>query len=81
MLHAIIYSTACAQSNSLDELLEQTQIMGIVAGLSMLIIFATATWLRKMNYEAFYIVHVLMFMLILVAVGMYRPELVTKSSK
>jgi predicted ferric reductase len=54
--------------------------MGIVAGFAMISILATALALRSLLYEAFYIVHITMFMLILVAVGMHRPDLVTKST-
>lgn len=54
--------------------------MGIVAGISMLIMLTTALTLRKFRYEAFYITHIIMFMLILIVAGMHRPELSTKST-
>jgi predicted ferric reductase len=79
MLHAAVYRTAWSKSNSLDELLETSQVFGIVAGFSMLIIFATALLLRKIRYEIFYIVHILMFMLILITVGLHRPQFTTKT--
>ena len=40
----------------------------------MLIILATALFLRKLQYEFFYIVHILMFMVIVVMVGLHRPD-------
>jgi predicted ferric reductase len=40
----------------------------------MLIILATALFLRKLRYEFFYIVHILMFMVIVVMVGLHRPD-------
>jgi predicted ferric reductase len=56
------------------------QIMGIVAGFAMIIIFATALTLRILRYEAFYVIHVTMFMVILVTVSLHRPDLPTKST-
>ena len=53
--------------------------MGIVAGLSMLTILTTALFLKNICYEAFYIVHIIMFMLILIGVGMHRPDLSDKT--
>lgn len=79
MLHAVVYITAWSKSNTLDELLEASQVVGIVAGFAMLIIFSTVLLLRKLRYEIFYIVHILMFMLILVTVGLHRPQLATKT--
>lgn len=47
----------------------------------MLIIFVTATFLRKRNYETFYVFHVLMVTLLLVMAVLHRPYLImTKSS-
>jgi hypothetical protein len=53
--------------------------MGIVAGLAMVTMFTTALILRRFRYEAFYLVHIIMFMLIIIAVGMHRPDFQTKS--
>jgi hypothetical protein len=67
------------QHRNLSVFLERTQIMGIVAGLSMLTILTTAIFLKRIRYEAFYIVHIVMFMLILIGVGMHRPDLSDKT--
>ncbi|KAM0123556.1 hypothetical protein ACHAO1_011268 [Botrytis cinerea] len=73
MLHAIFYIIAEAQSDSYDKLLEKNQIFGIIAGISMLLIFLTSLLVYKMQYEIWYIIHVLMYLLILITVGMHRP--------
>lgn len=44
----------------------------------MLVIFASALLLRKLQYETFHIIHILMSALILVMVGMHRPDLTKK---
>lgn len=77
MLHAVVYITAWSQTNNLPELLEKTQIMGIIGGFAMLTILATTLLLRKLRYEVFYIVHIVMFMLILIVIGMHRPNIST----
>jgi predicted ferric reductase len=53
--------------------------MGIIGGFAMLAILGTALLLRKLRYEVFYIVHIIMFMLILIVVGMHRPDLSRKT--
>lgn len=79
LLHAVVYIVAWSQSNSLEKLLEKSQVMGIIGGFAMLVILATALLLRKLRYEVFYIIHIVMFMLILIVVGMHRPDLSKKA--
>jgi NAD(P)H-flavin reductase len=79
VLHAILYIVTDAKIASLSDLLELEQIMGIVAGLAMLSMLTTALALRRIQYEAFYIVHIVMYILVIIAVGMHRPEFQTKS--
>lgn len=79
MLHAVEYTTAFAKSNDLHELLETSQVVGIVAGIAMLVILSTALLLRKVRYEVFYIIHIAIFMLILVMVGLHRPDFARKT--
>jgi predicted ferric reductase len=78
-MHAVVYIIAWSKSNSLDQLLERTQVAGIVAGFAMVTILGTVLLLRKLRYEVFYVVHIVMFMLILITVRMHRPELATKT--
>lgn len=53
--------------------------MGIVAGLAMLSILTTTFLLRRVRYEVFYIVHIIMFMVVIIGVGMHRPDFKTQS--
>jgi len=80
LLHGVIYIIAWVKTDNLEELLEKTQVMGITAGFAFLVILATALFLRRRRYEVFYIIHIVMFMLILVLVGMHRPDLGTKAA-
>jgi predicted ferric reductase len=77
-LHAVIYIVTLAKSANLKELKEEDIIMGEVAVFSMLIIVAVSLLLRKLRYEVFYVVHITMFMLIVIAVGMHRPMVASK---
>jgi ferredoxin-NADP reductase len=79
LLHAVLYIITDANLESLSDLLELEQIMGIVAGLAMLSILTTTFFLRRVRYEAFYMVHIIMFMLVIIGVGMHRPDFGTKS--
>lgn len=45
----------------------------------MLIILWTSLSLRKRRYEAFYIIHIVMAVTVLVGVGKHRPDLTTRS--
>ncbi|CZR52291.1 related to ferric-chelate reductase [Phialocephala subalpina] len=78
-MHAMIYITAWDYSHTLHEMLEKDQIMGIIGGISLLLLLLT-TLLRKWHYELFHIVHSLLAVLILIMAGLHRPNLVQKSS-
>jgi predicted ferric reductase len=79
VLHALLQIVSLAQQKNLSRFLQQEQIMGIVAGLSVLTILTTALFLKNICYEAFYIVHITMFILILIGTGMHRPDLTDKT--
>jgi predicted ferric reductase len=79
LLHAILFIVTDAKLGSLSDLLELEQIMGIVACLAMLSMLTTALIIRRVRYEAFYIFHICMFMLVLVAVAVHRSQFRTKS--
>lgn len=71
----MVYIIAWSKTNDLSKLLQLDEVMGIIAGFAMLTILGTVLLLRKLRYEVFYIVHIVMFILILIVVGMHRPEL------
>ena len=72
MLHAITYLITLSQADILYIMLAQNQVMGIVAGLTLLVILVTALTVRRMSYEAFYVIHITLFMLLIIAVGLHR---------
>lgn len=80
LLHGVLYTTAWSYSDNLHELELVENVMGVVAGLSMLIILLSAILIRKMRYELFYVIHITMFILIVIGVGMHRPKITTKTA-
>lgn len=72
-LHGITYIVAEANNSKLSELAKMSNVMGEVAGVAMLVITASAILLRKLRYEVFYTLHILMFILIIVGMGFHRP--------
>ncbi|CAK3757232.1 Ferric reductase transmembrane component 3 [Lecanosticta acicola] len=81
VLHAAIYMAGLAAHDALTEvMLESEQIAGAIAGVAMILIFFTAIGVvRRRQYEVFYIVHIVMVAVILISVGLHRPELSLKA--
>jgi predicted ferric reductase len=50
-------------------------VYGMIAGSAILVILASATLLRKLQYETFHIIHIMMAALILIAAGLHRPDI------
>ncbi|CAG8983101.1 hypothetical protein HYALB_00004543 [Hymenoscyphus albidus] len=75
LLHVTLESTYFKKMHHLAELVEHEQIFGMVAAGSLVTIFITAMTLKKLRYEAFYIIHITMYMTIIVMLCMHRPEI------
>ncbi|EHL01356.1 putative Ferric/cupric reductase transmembrane component 2 [Glarea lozoyensis 74030] len=68
LVHLIVECLYFQRAKKPHELLEHEQIYGMIAACSM----------KKLRYEAFYIIHLTMFMLMMITVAMHRPDLVDK---
>lgn len=79
ILHAVLYLICWRKSGSLDEMADIDNVMGVVAGFGMLIIFVSSILLRKLRYEVFYVIHITMFMLVAITVGLHRPDFSKKT--
>lgn len=73
-LHAILMCTGFSRLHNIRIILEHDQIYGMIALGAAFVILVTATFIRKMQYEIFYFTHIIMFMLIIINVGMHRPD-------
>jgi predicted ferric reductase len=79
MLHCITYLVELSQAGIIRTvMLEQNQIMGIVAGSVLLLILITALTIRRISYEIFHITHIFLFMLLMITLGLHRPVLASK---
>ncbi|KAF4182982.1 hypothetical protein CNMCM7927_009359 [Aspergillus lentulus] len=75
ILHGIVYLKAFAQASELRQMCEIPNLAGGIAGLAMVFIgLSTIGWFARRYYEVFYIIHLVMFMLILILIGMHRPR-------
>ncbi|KAJ9332848.1 hypothetical protein DTO027B5_5458 [Paecilomyces variotii] len=79
-MHAIVYLSAWSKSGNLKSMLKTNQIAGLVAGIAMLIIaVSTVPLVYRRYYEVFYLIHLIMFLLILITVAMHRPKFSTST--
>ncbi|KAK8098403.1 uncharacterized protein PG998_013889 [Apiospora kogelbergensis] len=74
ILHAAIFSGYFIQKSRWEVLHEELVTAGIVLGFVMLTAAVEAFILRRFNYELFYVVHVVLFTVMLVTLGLHRPE-------
>ncbi|OQE32450.1 hypothetical protein PENFLA_c001G02010 [Penicillium flavigenum] len=78
VLHGIVYVSAWSEIGHLAEMKEHEIFVGPIAGCAMLIIgFSTITYFMRRYYELFYMLHIIMFILIMITVGMHRPKFST----
>ncbi|KGO45244.1 FAD-binding 8 [Penicillium expansum] len=78
VLHSIVYLSAWSESGSLHKMGEAANFSGAIAGFAMVIIgFSTITYFMRGCYELFYMLHLIMFILIMITVGMHRPDFST----
>lgn len=73
VIHGITYIVVEASNGKVSELGKMSNVMGEVAGVAMLVMTASALLLRKLRYEIFYSLHIIMFILIIVGMGFHRP--------
>ncbi|KXG47340.1 FAD-binding 8 [Penicillium griseofulvum] len=80
VVHGIVYLSAWSEHGALYEMQETSNYAGAIAGFAMVIIgLSTITYFMRGYYELFYMLHILMFMLIVITVGMHRPKFKTSS--
>ncbi|CRG85705.1 putative ferric reductase transmembrane component [Talaromyces islandicus] len=80
ILHAIVYLSAWAERGDVEKMRETENLAGGIAGLAMVIIgISTIGWFTRRFYEVFYMIHLVLFLLIIITVGMHRP-LISRST-
>ncbi|KAI1270771.1 ferric reductase NAD binding domain-containing protein [Xylariaceae sp. FL1019] len=74
ILHGSIYAGYFIQIGKIELLREEIVTAGIILGFAVLITSLAGGILRHFNYELFYIVHLALFGVIVVALGLHRPS-------
>ncbi|KAI0446223.1 ferric reductase NAD binding domain-containing protein [Xylaria telfairii] len=74
ILHAATYTWYFMHLGKTSILREDIVTAGIVLGFAMLFTVLAGTILRRLKYELFYIVHLVLFMVIVVTLGLHRPS-------
>ena len=77
-LHASLMCTGFYRRQEIQIIVEHNQINGMIAVSSLLVMLITATFIRKIQYEVFYLTHIIMYMLLVINIGMHRPNYALK---
>ncbi|KAK3342994.1 ferric reductase NAD binding domain-containing protein [Neurospora tetraspora] len=79
VLHASLYTTFFSESGMMvTKFKDRTEIAAIVAGFSFLTVVLSATILRRIWYELFYVVHISSWIMGIVALGFHQPVVAKK---
>ncbi|KAI1372913.1 ferric reductase NAD binding domain-containing protein [Hypoxylon crocopeplum] len=74
IIHGSIYSAYFINAGRINVLQEDVVTAGIVLGFAMLFTVLAGMIIKRYNYELFYVIHVVLFMVIVVALGLHRPS-------
>ncbi|KAI0540483.1 ferric reductase NAD binding domain-containing protein [Xylaria digitata] len=75
ILHAGTYTGYLIKGGRIYILQEEAVTAGIVLGFAMFFTVLAGMTLRRMKYELFYIIHLVLFVVIVVTLGLHRPHL------
>lgn len=76
--HAVLYTAALYTYGHLEHLLNPTDIAGIIAGISMVILLVGLVRHARRTYTAFYVSHILFFVLAVILAVAHRPNVAKK---
>ena len=80
ILHSSVFLIALSQTGYLFVIEEFLHYSGGIAACCLVITTSAALLLRKLRYEVFYIIHVIMFMVTIIMIGFHRPDYATKAT-
>ncbi|KAI1416244.1 ferric reductase NAD binding domain-containing protein [Hypoxylon sp. FL1857] len=75
IIHASVYSAYFIDAGRIEVLREDVITAGIILGFAMFTSVLAGMILRRFNYELFYIIHLVLFILMVVTLGLHRPSL------
>ncbi|KAI1639996.1 ferric reductase NAD binding domain-containing protein [Biscogniauxia mediterranea] len=74
IIHGVMYSTYFLSNGKLHVFHEQLGITGILLGFVLLTSVLAGLFLRRPNYELFYIIHLVLSIVVIITLGLHRPE-------
>ncbi|KAG5953070.1 hypothetical protein E4U53_007039 [Claviceps sorghi] len=78
IIHGSCYSSYFVNAGRSSFLLRPSDIMGIVAGGSWVLLALTAIFVRRWWYELFYYLHIILWMVSIISIGFHQPNLASK---
>ncbi|KAI1081049.1 ferric reductase NAD binding domain-containing protein [Whalleya microplaca] len=72
--HGCVYAAYFIHEGRVNVLREEIVTAAIILGFALLFSVLAGMILRRFNYELFYIIHVALFIVIVVTMGLHRPE-------
>ncbi|TGJ81668.1 hypothetical protein E0Z10_g7105 [Xylaria hypoxylon] len=75
ILHAVLYTYYFISAGRISILREEVVTAGIVLGFAMFFTVFAGLTLRRLKYELFYTIHLALFVVIVVTLGLHRPHL------
>ncbi|KAG6008197.1 hypothetical protein E4U21_004796 [Claviceps maximensis] len=78
VIHGSCYSYYFVNAGQSSILLRRSDIMGMVAGGSWVLLALTAIFIRRWWYELFYYLHIILWMVSIVSIGIHQPNLASK---
>lgn len=80
IIHPTVFLATLSQGGYLFVIKEFLHFSGAIAACCMLLTVSVAILLRNLRYELFYVIHVILFMVIIIMIGFHRPSYATKSA-
>ncbi|OTA98741.1 hypothetical protein M426DRAFT_28159 [Hypoxylon sp. CI-4A] len=74
ILHGSMYSAYFIDDGRIEILREDVVTAGIILGFAMLFSVLAGMIVKRFNYELFYIIHLVLFIVIVVTLGLHRPS-------
>lgn len=73
-IHLTVLTRAFMKLHMASIILMEGQVHGIIAACAMLVTLFAAVVIRKLRYELFYVIHILMYILIIINVALHQPD-------
>ncbi|KAI5923191.1 ferric reductase NAD binding domain-containing protein [Camillea tinctor] len=74
IIHGVMYSAYFLSNDKIHVLREQVGTTGIILGFVLLASVLAGLFLRKPNYELFYIIHLVLSVVVIITLGLHRPK-------